>query len=524
MPGRHAATVSLATPAPREVYNSYVYLTAMVASMGAFIFGYDLAFIGTTITLKPFLKDFGLAHASVSTKDAFSANIVSLLQAGCFFGSLAVAPLGDRLGRKPALLIAGILFCIGSLMQTVSFGRVAPMFLGRAIGGLGVGLASGIVPLYIAELSPPAIRGRLVGIYEISVQTGTCIGFWICYGVQRNMAANSSQWITPFAIQFVPGGLLIIGMFFIPESPRWLAQHKSREIAAHTLCKLRGLEEDHPYLQEELTHIMDTVNEQLESPHGSGLVQQCKELRIPSNRRRIFVGVTIFIFMQFAGSNAINYFSPRIFKSIGLKGQSTGLYATGIYGIVRLICVVIAMHYVVDRFGRRKMLMGGAAVMATAMWFIGSYIKIANPTAHAVGLTAGGYAAITFIYIFAVGFCFSYAGVPWIYCAEIFPLRIRGLGMALCTATHWLFNFVIARSVPYMVTNIGYGTYYVFASCTTLSIVFVYFCVPETKGLSLEEIDVVFGGQVLGGLDGAALEEVKMGMKEDSAHVEYARA
>jgi hypothetical protein len=157
--------------------------------------------------------------------------------------------------------------------------------------------------------------------------------------------------------------------------------------------------------------------------------------------------------------------------------------------------------------------------MATAMWFIGAYIKIANPAAHAVGLSAGGYAAVTFIYIFAVGFCFSYAGVPWIYCAEIFPLRIRGLGMALCTATHWLFNFVIARSVPYMISNIGFGTYFVFASFTTLSIVFVYFCVPETKGLSLEEIDVVFGGSLASGLEGAALEEVKIG--EEATHVEY---
>ena len=230
------------------------------------------------------------------------------------------------------------------------------------------------------------------------------------------MKPTSSQWILPFAVQLIPGVLLIIGMFCVPESPRWLAQHKSRDIAAHTLCKLRNLPEDHPYLQEELTHIMDTVNEQLESPDDQGLVSKFKELRVPSNRRRIFVGVTLFIAMQFAGSNAINYYSPRVFKSIGIKGQSTGLYATGIYGIVRLVCVVIAMHYVVDRFGRRKMLMGGAAIMAIAMWFIGAYIKIANPAKHAVGLSAGGYAAVTFIYIFAVGFCFSYAGVPWIYC------------------------------------------------------------------------------------------------------------
>jgi hypothetical protein len=149
------------------------------------------------------------------------------------------------------------------------------------------------------------------------------------------------------------------------------------------------------------------------------------------------------------------------------------LYATGIYGVVRLVCVIIAMYYVVDRFGRRKMLMGGAAVMLVAMvseertaslrnsswlvflqWFIGAYIKIAGP-GEGDELTAGGYAAVTFIYIFAVGFCFSYAGLPWIICAEIFGLRMRGIGMAVCTATHWLFNFVIARSVPYMVTNIG---------------------------------------------------------------------
>ncbi|KAH3943884.1 hypothetical protein HBI56_045600 [Parastagonospora nodorum] len=525
MPARHAPAIVMSTPAPKEIFNKNVYLTAMVASMGAFIFGYDLAFIGTTITLKPFTKDFGLMHATQSQKDAFSANIVSLLQAGCFFGSLAVAPLGDKFGRKPALMVAGVLFCIGSLMQTVSFGHVWAMFLGRAIGGLGVGLASGVVPLYVAELSPPSIRGRLVGIYEISVQTGTCVGFWICYGVQRNMRSNSNQWITPFAVQLIPGVLLILGMLFVPESPRWLAQHKSRDACASVLSKLRGLPEDHEYFQEELTHIMDTVNDEFETRPSGGMIGQWKELAVPSNRRRVLVGVFIFIFMQGAGSNAINYFSPRIFKSIGLTGQSTGLYATGIYGVVRLVCVIIAMYYVVDKFGRRNMLIGGAAVMLVAMWFIGAYIKIAKPEASGKPhLTAGGYAAVTFIYIFAVGFCFSYAGVPWIYCAEIFPLRIRGIGMAICTATHWLFNFVIARSVPYMVTNIGYGTYFVFATCLTLSIVFVYFFVPETKGLSLEEIDILFGGSGPSSFDAARLEEEKLGSKSDVVYVERVSA
>jgi sugar porter (SP) family MFS transporter len=295
---------------------------------------------------------------------------------------------------------------------------------------------------------------------------------------------------------------------------RWLAQHKSRESCAAILSELRGLDEQHPYLQEELSYIMDTVNVEFETRPNGGMLAQWKELGAPTNRRRVLVGVFMFIFMQGCGSNAINYFSPRIFKSIGLTGQNTGLYATGIYGIVRLVCVIVAMHYVVDKFGRRNMLMGGAVVMLTAMWFIGAYIKIAKPgtTAH---LTAGGYAAV-----FAVGFCFSYAGVPWIYCAEIFPLRIRGVGMAICTATHWLFNFVIARSVPYMVSNIGYGTYFVFGTCLTLSIPFVYFFVPETKGLSLEEVDVLFGGAGSGPLIAARLEDAELGEKEEAMYVE----
>jgi hypothetical protein len=302
-----------------------------------------------------------------------------------------------------------------------------------------------------------------------------------------------------------------------------LAQHKSRAAGLAVLSKLRGLEDNHPYVQEEMTHIMDTIDDVFEHEPNGGIVAQWKELAIPSNRRRISVGVFMFIFMQGAGSNAINYFSPRIFKSIGLKGQATGLYATGIYGIVRLICVIIAMYYVVDRFGRRIMLLGGATIMLISMWFIGAYIKIAKPDASA-NLTAGGYTAVTAIYIFAVGFCFSYAGVPWIYCSEIFPIRIRGLGMALCTATHWLFNFVIARSVPYMVSNIGYGTYFIFAASLTLSIPFVYFFVPETKGLSLEEIDVLFGGSGPSFVDSAELGEIKLEDKAETMHVERIRA
>lgn len=407
----------------------------------------------------------------------------------------------------------------------------------------GVGLASGLVPLYVAELSPPAIRGRLVGIYEISVQAGTCTGFWICFGVSRHMAANSAQWVTPFAIQLIPGGLFILGMLFIPESPRyampikayhegsnahgrrWLARHKSRAAAENVLARLRNLPEDHPYLQEELQYIMNDFEEEQMHHHSHGFAGTLKELNIPSNRKRIVLGVLIFTFMQWAGSNAINYYSPRIFESVGLTGSSTSLYATGIYGVIRLVCVIIAMYFAVDRFGRKKMLIGGAVIMLTAMWVIGSYIKVAGlPTDTETGVSGGAYAAIVFIYVFAVGFCFSYAGIPWIYCAEMFPASIRGIGMAICTAWHWLMNFVIARSVPYMISNIGFGTYFVFASCITLSVPFVYFCLPETKGLSLEELGVLFGDSPVVLVDDAEMGNAKPSTMHQEVHVEKAES
>lgn len=270
---------------------------------------------------------------------------------------------------------------------------------------------------------------------------------------------------------------------------------------------------------------MNGVEEEDYLGTNRGLLNEVKQLGKPSNRKRVLLGVLIFTFMQWAGSNAINYFSPRIFKSLGLTGSSTGLYATGIYGVVRLICVIIAMYFVVDRFGRKSMLIGGAVVMLIAMWFIGAYVKIADPTSNTSGtISSGGYAAVTFIYIFAVGFCFSYAGVPWIYCSEIFPAPIRAVGQSITTATHWLWNFAIARSVPYMISNIGYGTYFVFASCITVSIPFVYFCLPETKGLSLEEIGIAFGDSGLGEEVDADLENAKPSTGHFETRIEDAKS
>ncbi|KAJ5690314.1 hypothetical protein N7462_004706 [Penicillium macrosclerotiorum] len=466
--------------------------------MGAFMFGYDLAFIGTSIELSSFQRDFGLQGASESTKNAFAANIVSLLQAGCFFGALGAGPVGEKIGRRLALALSAIFFTVGSIMQTASSGQTSLIFVGRAIGGLGVGSASMLVPLYSAECAPPNIRGRLVGIYEIGVQTGTCIGFWINYGVDRNMASTSSQWMTPFALQLIPAGLLLIGLIFMPDSPRWMAKVHGRSRATQVLCHLRGLPASDPTLQGEIENILQQL--EIERATGPGNHRSIvRELLQPDIRYRVFLGIIIMIFFQMAGSNAINYYSPRIFRSIGVTGTQTTLVSTGIYGIVRLLAVFLAMYFAVDRFGRKPMLVFGSIIIAISMWLIGVCVKIQERESNSdKSMSGSSYAAAVFIFVFAVSFCFSWAGIPWIICSEIYPLQVRGISMGICTATHWLFNFVIARSVPYMISNITYGTYFLFAACSTLSIPFVWFFIPETKGVPLEEVDVLFERRVFG--------------------------
>lgn len=384
-----------------------------------------------------------------------------------------------------------------------------------------------IVPVYVAEASPPLIRGRLVGIYEVFVSAGTMLGFWINYGLAKNVSPSSKQWIISFAVQLIPGSLLLIGTFFIPESPRYLAQRKGRDKCIASLQRLRCIPSDHPYLLEEVHSIFQQIEHEEAIAEGNGIKTFLKELTKTGNIRRLLIGCLMFIFMQMAGSNAINYYSPAIFKSIGLTGSNTAFFATGIYGVVRFVAIIFAMVFVVDRFGRTRTLMVGSVVMvskstwrfmsfclssffynqrqrrktfglkimqAFAMWYIGAYVKIASPgSGGSSGVSSAGYVGIAMIYIYAIGWCFSWAGIPWIYASEIFPLRIRSPCVSICIAVHWILNFVIARSVPYMISNIGYGTYFLFAAFITISVPWVFFFVPETKGLSLEDMDALFG-------------------------------
>lgn len=390
-------------------------------------------------------------------------------------------------------MVCAAVFEIGSLIQLLAFGHLAAIYVGRFVGGWAVGAACLIVPVYISEVSPPAIRGRMVGFFEIMFQIGAVFGFWIPYGVDRNLPSDTQQWMIPFALQLIPGGILFFGMIFCKETPRWLAKKGDWEKCIDNLSWIRKLPADHEYVAYEVHDMRAQLEHESKLTHGQSFWGQFKELGMRGVRNRLAIGMCMMMCQNLTGINGINYYSPTIFKSLGVSSTSTSLFATGIYGIVKMITTIIALVFFLDRFGRRRLLIIGGIGAAFAMFYIGAYIAIAKPSATNSNPQAAGYVAIAMIYIFVVFYCASWNGIVWIYCSEIFPLRIRTLCCAFTSATQWLFQFVIARSTPYMISNIGYGTYLFFGSCTILMTIWAYFCVPETKGRTLESMDQLFG-------------------------------
>jgi sugar porter (SP) family MFS transporter len=368
---------------------------------------------------------------------------------------------------------------------------LGPILAGRVLAGFAVGGASNMVPIYISELAPPAVRGRLVGIYELGWQIGGLVGFWINYGVNTTLAPTRSQWLIPFAVQLIPGGLLFLGIFWIKESPRWLFANGKREEAMKVLCWIRKLEPTDQYILEEVQYI-DRDIERFETEVGKGFWKPFVALKQRKVQWRFLLGGLLFAFQNGSGVNSINYYSPTVFRSIGITGTNTGFLTTGLFGVVKTVLTVVWLLWLVDRVGRRRMLFVGALGGSLCMWFIGAYIKIAGSSSQGGSMTGGGIAAVFFFYLWTAFYTPSWNGTPWVLNAEMFDQNTRSLGQASASANNWFWNFIISRFTPQMFLKMGYGVYFFFASLMLFSIVFVYFCVPETKSIPLEHMDRLF--------------------------------
>jgi sugar porter (SP) family MFS transporter len=321
------------------------------------------------------------------------------------------------------------------------------------------------------------------------------VSFWIDYASLLQISGNAT-WIVPISLQALPPVLLFFGMLLCNETPRHLAKHNHLDDAKATLAKVRALPPTHPYVETEFGVICAQLERERILSRGANFRSLQREMwTIPGNRRRVLISITLMISQQMTGVNALNYYAPKIFQNLGLSALDVGLFATGIYGVVKTVGCACFLLFAADSLGRRRSLLWTALAQAAVLFYIGLYLRI-RPPVSGEPLPASGYVALACIYIFAIIFQFGWGPVPWIYVAEIPTLRLRSLNIATAACTQWLFNFVIARTTPNMLATLGrngYGTFLLFGSFSILMFVFAWIFVPETKGMFLEDMDDLFG-------------------------------
>ncbi|KAG2232032.1 hypothetical protein INT48_000587 [Thamnidium elegans] len=476
---------------------SQLYIVCGFAAIGGFCFGYDTGVISGVLTMEPFIKT--MTNGSKFLTAMQTSVITGLLLAGCFVGSLFAAPLCERLSRKYTIIIASAVFNVGAAIQ-VAATNYDMMIAGRFVAGLGVGSLSMAVPLYLSELAPKEIRGRLISLQQLTITIGIMVAFWVGAGTQYLDTHDS--WRIPLGIQIAPAAVLMVGTSFLPFSPRWLINKGRNEEALAVLARLhsRG-DESNPEVIAEYEEIIAQVEHE-----RTVSVSSYVELLKGTVRKRLILGVLIQIFQQFTGINSIMYYAPTIFQQAGVPGKAASLIASGVNGVLNVLCTIIPIIYL-DRLGRRIVLISGAIVMGVAMLLCGIVMGATarvfeNPITGQMEVdmsanTAASYFCIVMVYVFVAGFAYSWGPCGWVYPAEIYPLSIRAKGTSITTAANWLMNFVISLFVPVMLTTITWGTYVFFGCCCMVMAVSVFLFYPETKGRSLEEMDVVFSGPLL---------------------------
>ncbi|GIZ41885.1 hypothetical protein CKM354_000517400 [Cercospora kikuchii] len=480
---------------PREIFNGrLLYLLVAVAWAGMF-YGFDQGNIGGIMELPSFERSFGLVDDTQQQRDDKKGTIAAMLAAGGSLGALMAAPSSDYLGRKWSVFTYGLVFMLGAALQMVPNFDV--LLAGRFIGGLGVGSCSMLVPQFLSENAPRSVRGSMVCTYNLCIIVALMIAFWVNYGVSLwsgpNIEYNTSQWQTAMSIQLIPGGFMCLMVPFLLETPRYLIRIGKNETGLANLSKLRGLPADHPYVQLEYNETYNQIAAEQDIHAGNSYWQILKDIfTIQSNFQRFVLAIMLFLFHKLTGTDSLNYFAPRIFQIIGVS-DGKSLLTTGVYGVVKFVTTIFYVGYLVEHVGRRLPLIVGATIQASCMLYLALYVRF-GPDSETVtgGTPAGGIVGIIAIYLYAFGWSFGHSVACYVVAAEIFPARIRSFCMSFCFFTNWIVNYGITRATPNMITTMGWGIFLMYAVLTYLGVGFVWLCLPETKGRSIESMDDLF--------------------------------
>ncbi|WP_341636730.1 D-xylose transporter XylE [Staphylococcus casei] len=457
-------------------YNNkkFIFTIALIATLGGLLFGYDTAVIsGAEQSLQKYLTaDYGSFIHGMTVSSALI---------GCVIGGLLSSSFSSRLGRKRSLQVASVLFIISALLSGYpefiffepgqsTLGLLLMFNCYRILGGIGVGLASAISPMYISEISPSSIRGTLVSWNQFAIIFGMLVVYFVNYGItfgETQQWIDSTGWRYMFMTAALPAVLFFVLLFFVPETPRYLTLVNKNEDALSVLNKIY-LSKEHA--QKVLNDILSTKNKETD----------VKAPLFSFGKTVIIIGIVLSIFQQFIGINVALYYAPRIFENLGAGGHAS-MIQTVVMGFVNVIFTIIAIIYV-DKFGRKPLLIIGSTGMAIGM--LGMSILTANGTF--------GVITLVFMVIYTASFMMSWGPIIWVLLSEIFPNRIRSAAMALAVAVQWLANFTITSTYPFMMDISGTMTYGFYALMSVLSGIFIWKFIPETKGRTLEEIEDIW--------------------------------
>ncbi|KAJ5368665.1 general substrate transporter [Penicillium cataractarum] len=456
--------------------------TAVFLAIGGFLFGYDSGIISSTIVQPYFEQYMGIPSSSQT------GGIVSAFTGGAIPGALSVAWLPDRLGRRKAVFIGACISVLGCALQAGAT-TIPMMIAGRFIAGVAVGLLSALVPMYCSEIATSQDRGKLAGLLQWMLSWGFLVAQWLGYGCFK---VNSDfQWRFPLSFQVVPGLIMACGIWFLQESPRWLIEKDQQEAAKAVLRKLHGNGSNEEFLELEYREIRDTI-----VAEKTLAVQTWRALIAkPSWRKRLALGCGVQAFGQLSGINVINYYGNVIYEILGI-GTGTSLMIVGISGALS-ICYCTAGLYLLDRVGRVKPLIFSATGMACAL--VVNAVLSQYYVMKSGGQTSDGNALRAMVAMNLVfSFFFTFTGIiSWVYPAEIFPMEIRAKGNSISTITNWALNLLFAQCAPIALSKMGFKFFYFFFAFNAVAAVCYAFLFPETKDKSLEQMDELFGDQIV---------------------------
>ena len=474
-----------------EKYNkNLVVVIAAIAATGGLLFGFDTGVISGAIPF--FQQDFQISNSMVE-------NITTAGLVGAVIGAMFTGRLSDIIGRKKVILIAAIIFIIGA-----AWSGWAPndrvLIAARLFIGLAIGISSFSVPLYIAEISPTKIRGRLVSLFQLLITIGILVSYLSDLLFANN--SNPSSWRPMFYVGVIPGLILFIGMLFLPETPRWLMS-KGREDESRRI--LKRIEEP-KLIEDSMQRMKDEIEKYKQRPNF-------REVFKPWLRTALMIAVGIMFFQQFVGINTVIYYSPKIFMIVGFEGARAGIWGAVSVGVVNVAFTVLSL-FLIDKIGRRKLYFIGLSGIIFSLLALGTVFAF-----HSSLGDTGKWFAIVFVWIYIAFFAISLGPLGWLFISEVFPLRVRGIGSSIGSLSNWLFNGLVAftffkliklftasgtgiitheklydvatNSSSLHAVNNGNpaGAFWFYAFIGIVGLVWGYYFLPETKGISLEKIE-----------------------------------